>query len=120
MASSRSHKITHIIHKYCVSIIALSQYIGVFPTHVGSTKGIPRASTLSPLLAAFHLTETDRYVEQQPHLRYAQFMDDFLIFARTRHHLRRAVKALNRFLTHYGFVKRHGAVNSHSNCFSSR
>ena len=68
-------------------------------------QGIPRASALSPLLAAFHLTETDRHFEQQPHLRYARFMDDFLIFARTRHHLRKAVKALNRFLASYGFVK---------------
>ncbi|MGL5385968.1 MAG: reverse transcriptase domain-containing protein [Serratia sp. (in: enterobacteria)] len=66
-------------------------------------KGIPRASALSPLLAAFHLTETDRYFEQQPHLRYARFMDDFLIFTRTRHQLRRAVKALNQHFALYGF-----------------
>lgn len=71
-------------------------------------KGIPRASSLSPLLAAFHLTETDRHFEQQPQLRYARFMDDFLIFARTRHHLRRAVKVLNQFLTCHGFIKHPG------------
>lgn len=71
-------------------------------------KGIPRASSLSPLLAAFHLTEIDRHFEQQPHLRYARFMDDFLIFTRTRHHLRRAVRVLNGFLTQYGFAQHPG------------
>lgn len=71
-------------------------------------RGIPRASALSPLLAAFHLTATDVHFAQQSHLRYARFMDDFLIFTRTRHHLRRAVRQLNQQLATLGFIKHPG------------
>nr|WP_254613291.1 reverse transcriptase domain-containing protein [Lelliottia aquatilis] len=66
-------------------------------------KGIPRACALSPLLAAFHLYETDSAFERQLGIRYIRYMDDFLIFTRTRWQLRRAVKLLNVHFAKYGF-----------------
>lgn len=68
-------------------------------------KGIARSSALSPLLAAFHLYAIDEHFAKQPHLRYARYMDDFIIFTRTRWHLRKAVRELNQFFSQFGFVQ---------------
>ncbi|EIA2991524.1 transposase, partial [Salmonella enterica] len=51
---------------------------GEFHTPV---RGIPRGSALSPLLAAFHLTETDNVFSRNRHVTYARYMDDFLILS---------------------------------------
>ncbi|HGM5308652.1 TPA: reverse transcriptase domain-containing protein [Serratia marcescens] len=68
-------------------------------------RGISRGSALSPLLAAFHLYETDLHFEKrQPRVRYARYMDDFLILAPTRWLLRRAVRDLKRQMAEYGFI----------------
>ncbi|ECQ0512059.1 hypothetical protein FZQ67_19415 [Salmonella enterica] len=66
-------------------------------------RGIPRGSALSPLLAAFHLTETDNAFSRNRHVTYARYMDDFLILSPTRWHLRRAVRMLNRHFAQAGF-----------------
>ncbi|EIB6398035.1 hypothetical protein K9D89_004149 [Salmonella enterica] len=66
-------------------------------------RGIPRGSALSPLLAAFHLTETDNVFSRNRHVTYARYMDDFLILSPTRWHLRRAVRMLNRHFAQAGF-----------------
>ncbi|MCW2456356.1 UNVERIFIED_ORG: retron-type reverse transcriptase [Rahnella aquatilis] len=60
-------------------------------------KGISRGAALSPLLAAFHLYELDRQFAGQSHVRYARYMDDFIILAPTRWSLRRAVPDLKHF-----------------------
>ena len=67
-------------------------------------KGIPRASSLSPLLAAFHLYLVDKEVSAITGVRYARYMDDFIIITTTRHKLRRAVKILKQRLHECGFV----------------
>ncbi|WP_166793030.1 reverse transcriptase domain-containing protein [Budvicia aquatica] len=41
--------------------------------------GIARSSSLSPLLAAFHLYEVDAHFANQPNLDYSRYMDDFFI-----------------------------------------
>ncbi|EAP4732846.1 hypothetical protein EGD47_26195 [Salmonella enterica] len=66
-------------------------------------RGIPRGSALSPLLAAFHLTETANVFSRNRHVTYARYMDDFLILSPTRWHLRRAVRMLNRHFAQAGF-----------------
>ncbi len=66
-------------------------------------KGIPRGSALSPLLGAFHLTTLDRSFEGSRTVTYARYMDDFLVFAPTRWHLRKSVRRLNRALSAFGF-----------------
>jgi RNA-directed DNA polymerase len=45
--------------------------------------GIPRASSLSPLLAGFHLYELDRDLARRTGVRYLRFMDDLIILACT-------------------------------------
>ncbi|PHI30175.1 RNA-directed DNA polymerase [Budvicia aquatica] len=65
--------------------------------------GIARSSSLSPLLAAFHLYEVDAHFANQPNLDYSRYMDDFFIIAKTRWQLRRAVRKLNQFFNQYGF-----------------
>ncbi len=57
-------------------------------------KGIPRGSSLSPLLGAFYLLELDQKLEKLD-LKYYRYMDDVLIFAPTRWKLRKAIKVLN-------------------------
>ncbi|EBS8365466.1 hypothetical protein JYY36_002935 [Salmonella enterica subsp. diarizonae serovar 50:z:-] len=66
-------------------------------------KGISRSSPLSPLLAAFHLTEMDACFAKMPGIRYARYMDDFIILTRTRRQLRRGVRQLNTWFSGYGF-----------------
>lgn len=66
-------------------------------------KGICRGCALSPLLAGFCLWAMDTYFEAQPHVRYVRFMDDMVIFTRTRWHLRQAVRALNVFFASGGY-----------------
>ncbi|PHI29023.1 RNA-directed DNA polymerase [Budvicia aquatica] len=68
-------------------------------------RGIARSSSLSPLLAAFHLYEVDAHFAHQPHLYYARYMDDFFIVAKTRWQLRKAVRDLNRYFAAYGFTQ---------------
>ncbi|BAJ02812.1 reverse transcriptase domain-containing protein [Shewanella violacea] len=94
-------------------------------------QGISRGSPLSPLLAGFQLYCIDKYfanlmdsrqqtmkttgqkckdscvngLSQLPDgdIYYARYMDDFIIFTRTRWQLRRAVKRLNQFFNQFGF-----------------
>ncbi|WP_420026189.1 reverse transcriptase domain-containing protein [Enterobacter ludwigii] len=67
-------------------------------------RGICRGCALSPLLAGFCLWAMDTYYEaQQPALRYVRYMDDIVIFTRTRWHLRRAVRTLNAFFASGGY-----------------
>jgi len=58
-------------------------------------KGMVAGGALSPLLGALYLTPLDREMERLKALigiRYQRFMDDFVIFAPTRHKLRRAIR----------------------------
>ena len=57
-------------------------------------KGIPRGSSLSPLLGAFYLLELDQKMESLD-VKYFRYMDDILILAPTRWKLRKAIRALN-------------------------
>lgn len=66
-------------------------------------RGICRGSSLSPLSGGFYLYPVDQYFVNQRHLYYQRYMDDILIFARSRWHLRKAVRDLNHCLEGYGF-----------------
>ncbi len=57
-------------------------------------RGIPRGSSLSPLLGAFYLNDLDRKTEKLD-VQYFRYMDDILIFASTRWKLRKAVRVMN-------------------------
>jgi len=58
-------------------------------------KGIPRGSSLSPLLGAFYLMELDQKMESMD-VKYFRYMDDILILAPTRWKLKKAIRVLNK------------------------
>ncbi len=63
--------------------------------------GMVAGGSISPLLGAVYLTPLDRAMEKlQPRhdIRYQRFMDDYLIFAPTRHKLKTALRAMYRVL----------------------
>jgi RNA-directed DNA polymerase len=63
--------------------------------------GMVAGGSISPLLGAVYLTPLDRAMEQlQPrhNIRYQRFMDDYLIFAPTRHKLKAALRCMYRIL----------------------
>jgi len=57
-------------------------------------RGIPRGSSLSPLLSAFYLLELDQKMAKLD-VKYFRYMDDILILAPKRWKLRRAIRVLN-------------------------
>jgi RNA-directed DNA polymerase len=56
-------------------------------------RGIPRGSSLSPLLGAFYLNDLDQKMEKLG-VKYFRYMDDILILAPTRWKLRKAIRML--------------------------
>lgn len=71
-------------------------------------RGIARASSLSPLLAAFYLYEMDVAFTYMSDTRYIRYMDDFVILTRTRWQLRRAVRRLNQWFQLFGMQQHPG------------
>jgi hypothetical protein len=57
-------------------------------------KGIPRGSSLSPLMGAFYLIDLDRRLGKMD-VMYFRYMDDILILAPTRWKLKKAIRVLN-------------------------
>jgi hypothetical protein len=70
----------------------------------GFRKGIPRGSSISPLLGAFYLLELDRKMDMLD-VKYFCYMDDILILAPTRWKLRKAIRILNRTFNELRLVK---------------
>ncbi len=67
------------------------------PDQKGSGRGIVAGGAISPLLGALYLSPLDQAMlsEEICHgIRYQRFMDDFVIFATTRHRLRAALKKM--------------------------
>lgn len=94
----RDPNLLNIVHQYLHYSV---EWGGEF---YSPPRGICRGCALSPLLAGFCLWAMDTYFEaQQGHLRYVRYMDDVVIFTRTRWHLRRAVRALNVFFASGGY-----------------
>ena len=63
--------------------------------------GMVAGGSISPLLGAVYLTPLDRAMEKlQPRhdIRYQRYMDDYLIFAPTRHKLKAALRCMYRVL----------------------
>ena len=70
------------------------EYGGLYHT---LTQGISKSCPLSPLLGAIYLTPLDN-VMQSLSVKYIRFMDDWIIFAKTRWQLRKAIKITNQIL----------------------
>jgi RNA-directed DNA polymerase len=59
------------------------------------TCGISRGCSLSPIIAAYYLKALDKQMEGDPHYFYRRYMDDVIVLAKTRWHLRKAVRTVN-------------------------
>jgi RNA-directed DNA polymerase len=57
--------------------------------------GISRGCPLSPVIAAYCLKDLDVQMEGDPRYFYRRYMDDVIILAKTRCHLRKAVRTVN-------------------------
>ncbi len=77
------------------------QYGGIYLT---MTKGISKACPLSPLLGALYLAPLDKAMAKLP-VKYIRYMDDWLVFTRTRGQLRRVVKTAHVVLSQLKLIK---------------
>jgi RNA-directed DNA polymerase len=59
------------------------------------TCGISRGCPLSPVIAAYYLKALDEQMEGDNRYFYRRFMDDIIVLAKTRWHLRKAVRTVN-------------------------
>jgi RNA-directed DNA polymerase len=57
--------------------------------------GISRGSPLSPIIAAYYLKALDEQMAGDTRYFYRRFMDDVIVLAKTRWHLRKAVRTVN-------------------------
>lgn len=74
----------------------VSQYLST-PDTSGSGVGMSAAGCLSPLLGAVYLMPLDAAMQRlmgKGHISYVRYMDDFVVLAKTRWHLRKATKVL--------------------------
>jgi len=69
----------------------------VVPNHNKSGKGMIAGGSISPLIGALYPTPLDKLMEDlqaTTGIRYQRYMDDYVIFAPTRHKLRKAIKLM--------------------------
>ena len=67
------------------------------PDRRGTGKGMVAGGAISPLLGGLYLTPLDRAMEhlcKKNWIRYQRFMDDYVIFAKTRNKLKAAIKRM--------------------------
>ena len=86
----RQHQVTPAV----ISIV--SEYLSL-PDHNKSGKGMVAGGAISPLIGALYLTPLDKLMEDlrvTTGIRYQRYMDDYVIFAPTRHKLRKAIKQM--------------------------
>jgi RNA-directed DNA polymerase len=57
--------------------------------------GISRGCPLSPVIAAYYLKGLDEQMEGDTRYFYRRYMDDIIVLAKTRGHLRKAVRTVN-------------------------
>jgi RNA-directed DNA polymerase len=98
--SSMDHQIIlNLLRKYQVTpavISIVSKYLSL-PDHNKSGKGMVAGGALSPLIGALYLMPLDKLMEDlqaTTGIRYQRYMDDYVIFAPTRHKLRKAIKLM--------------------------
>jgi hypothetical protein len=77
-----------IIKQYCERVEIVDG------TYEHVTQGIAKGGCLSPLLGNLVLSPLDERMRADTRIKYVRYMDDIVIFAKTRHHLRDALKAL--------------------------
>ena len=98
--SSMDHQIIlDLLKQYRVTpavIDIVSEYLSL-PDHNKSGKGMVAGGAISPLIGALYLMPLDKLMEDlqaTTGIRYQRYMDDYVIFAPTRHKLRKAIKLM--------------------------
>ena len=98
--SSMDHQIIlDLLRKYQVTpavISIVSEYLSL-PDNNKSGKGMVAGGAISPLIGALYLMPLDKLMEDlqaTTGIRYQGYMDDYVIFAPTRHKLRKAIKLM--------------------------
>jgi RNA-directed DNA polymerase len=98
--SSMDHQIIlNLLKQYQVTpavISIVSEYLSL-PDHNKSGKGMVAGGAISPLIGALYLMPLDKLMEglqATTGIRYQRYMDDYVIFAPTRHKLRKAIKLM--------------------------
>jgi len=104
-AQCLAHVRRHTAHPVWLDLMA--QYLNYSVEQGGEfftpASGIPRGCALSPLIGASFLHHIDDDFSARPEVFYARYMDDFLLLAGTRWHLRKAVARLNHYFDLGGF-----------------
>ena len=98
--SSMDHQIIlDLLRQYQVTpavISIVSEYLSL-PDHNKSGKDMVAGGAISPLIGALYLMPLDKLMEELQAtigIRYQRYMDDYVIFAPTRHKLRKAIKLM--------------------------
>ena len=66
------------------------------PDRPNTGKGMVAGGSLSPLLGGLYLTPLDQQMGRDKRIVYLRYMDDFVILARTRWHLKKAIRQIYR------------------------
>ena len=98
--SSMDHQIIlDLLRQYQVTpavISIVSEYLSL-PDQNNSGKGMVAGGAISPLIGALFLMPLDKLMKDLQAtigIRYQRYMDDYVIFAPTRHKLRKAIKLM--------------------------
>ena len=101
---SMDHQIIlNLLRQYNVTpavISIVSEYLS-HPDHNNTGKGMVAGGAISPLIGALYLTPLDKLMEglqATTGIRYQRYMDDYVIFAPTRHKLRKAIRRMHAVL----------------------
>ena len=62
------------------------------------TQGIGRGCSLASVVSALYLEELDQAMGSNEKIQYVRYMDDWVILAKTRWHLRKAIAKMNQVL----------------------
>jgi len=69
------------------------------PDRPNTGKGMVAGGSLSPLLGGLYLTPLDQQMGRDKRIVYLRYMDDFVILARTRWHLKKAIRQIFKITT---------------------
>jgi len=103
---SMDHKVLlKILHKNSTPI-GLTRVISLYAKSAGF-RGIPAGGALSPLLGAIYLDPLDKemdFLSKQNKIVYIRYMDDYVLVARSRWHLKKAIKRMYQTITRLNLV----------------
>jgi RNA-directed DNA polymerase len=80
---------------WCLLVQFVKRTVERGGTFKSITCGISRGCSLSPIIAAYYLTFLDKRMEGDTRYFYRRYMDDVIVLAKTRWHLRKAVRTVN-------------------------